>query len=280
MGAGLSSTTLQRDVNHEFSDKTSLTCSSSWRSTGSESSDDSTPQWNHHRVSDTVIIFDWDDTLLCSTAINYQQYSPNQLHQLENVIRSIIWHAMQFGETMIITNGNATWVQDSMRRFLPGLASTLDRIKVMSARAAYEASFPGDPYAWKRQAFKEIFAQRRDSGLHSQGVNLVVLGDSPAEIEAARHCTKVLNGTSQVKTVKFKEMPSVNELIGELKKVQQDLGKICQEEGSYGRALALRSFPANVDKVSCYPSAWKLLDTESCESPTYRGFAASFFVGA
>ena len=32
------------------------------------------------------------------------------------------------------------------------------------------------------------------AGYHPDGVNLIVLGDSPAEIQAAKSATKVLNG--------------------------------------------------------------------------------------
>ncbi|CAL1173760.1 unnamed protein product [Cladocopium goreaui] len=243
--------------------KDSLTCSP-W-------SDDSdvTPVWRPCSETDTVIIFDWDDTLLCSSAINAQQWRQDQLEQLESMVESILETAMQLGETMIVTNGNSSWVQDSARRFLPNLSKILSRVKVMSARAVYEQSFPGDPFAWKRQAFKEILARRRQEGYHPDGVNLIVLGDSPAEIQAAKSATKVLNGRSVIKTVKFKEAPSVNELLGQLRRVGkpeekleeiwlcqnsrytwkkmiyvvQELSTIVQEDRSLSRGLVQRTFP-------------------------------------
>ncbi|CAJ1354950.1 unnamed protein product [Effrenium voratum] len=225
-----------------------------------------------------VIIFDWDDTLLCSSAINAQQWKPEQLEQLEQMVESILLTAMQLGETMIVTNGNASWVQDSARRFLPNLHRILNRVTVMSARAQYEQTFPGDPFAWKRQAFREILARRRQEGYHPDGVNLIVLGDSPAEIQAAKSATKVLSGRSVVKTVKFKEAPSVNELLGQLRRVAQELAVIVQEDRSLGRNLVQRSFPGSLDQLSSWASGWRISETESWDS--YSRMAATLLVGA
>eukprot|EP00439_Symbiodinium_sp_Y106_P039351 s638_g4.t2 len=225
-----------------------------------------------------VIIFDWDDTLLCSSAINAQQWRQDQLEQLEQMVESILLTAMHLGETMIVTNGNASWVQDSARRFLPNLQRTLNRVTVMSARAIYEHSFPGDPFAWKRQAFKEILARRRQEGFHPEGVNLIVLGDSPAEIQAARTATKVLCGRSMVKTVKFKEAPSVNELLGQLRRVSQELAGIVQEDKSLSRGLVQRGFPGSIDQLSSWASGWRISETESWDA--YSRVAATLLVGA
>jgi len=235
--------------------------------------------WRPCTETDTVIIFDWDDTLLCSSAINAQQWRQDQLEQLESMVESILETAIRLGETMIVTNGNASWVQDSARRFLPNLNKILSRVKVMSARAVYEQSFPGDPFAWKRQAFREILARRRQEGYHPNGVNLIVLGDSPAEIQAAKSATKVLNGRSVIKTVKFKEAPSVNELLGQLRRVVQELSTIVQEDRSLSRGLVQRTFPGSLDQLSSWASGWRIAETE----PTWESYsrmAATLLVGA
>mmetsp|Transcript_31105 Transcript_31105/g.55694 ORF Transcript_31105/g.55694 Transcript_31105/m.55694 type:complete len:279 (-) Transcript_31105:320-1156(-) len=230
-------------------------------------SDVTTPMWSAATGVDTVIIFDWDDTLLCSSAINNQSWSPQQLQQLERAVETILHTAMALGETMIVTNGNATWVQDSTRRFFPGLAKTLSRLTVISARASFESSFPGDPFAWKRQCFKEILARRRqEGGNYLGGVNLVVLGDSPAEIEAAQSAVKVLHGKSVVKTLKFKEAPTVNELLGQLRRVLQELGSLVSEERAGNKTLVPRSFPAHLDHLSSWASGWRISEQECADS--------------
>lgn len=230
--------------------------------TDSGSEDVTLPSKPKGRPADTLIIFDWDDTLLCSSAINAQQWTPLQLQQLERTVDSILHAAMRLGETMIVTNGNETWVQDSTRRFFPSLQPTLDKLKVMSARHGYEQSYPGDPFSWKRQAFKEIMAQRRGRIPGCTGINLIAIGDSPAEIQAARSCTKVLSGRSLVKTVKFKEAPTVNELLGQLRRVLQELGKIVSEDCNISRGLMQRPLPAHLDHLASWASGWRFAETE------------------
>lgn len=238
-------------------------------------------------VCETVIVFDWDDTLLCSTAINAQQWSQEQMALLEQAVQCILATAMSLGETLIVTNGISSWVQDSARRFLPSLVPIIERLQVHSARAKYEMSYPGDPMEWKNQAFKDIFVSRRrrfierliptehpaenwqpwaderpssPGSSYSEGpcvFNMVVLGDSPAEIEAARGCGRILGKPSLVKTVKFKEGPSVNELVGQLRRVAQELGQVVNQEESMHRSLIQRPLPANLDYLASWAYGWK-----------------------
>lgn len=223
----------------------------------------------------TVIVFDWDDTLLCSSAINAQQWSQMQLALLERAVQSILETAMALGETIIVTNGISSWVLDSSRRFLPKLVPILERLQVHSARSKYESYYPGDPMTWKRQAFRDIFSRRRVdmqspssgrtpdstpssvSSVGMSGFNMVVLGDSFAEIEAARAAGRLLGKSSLVKTVKFKEGPSVNELVGQLRRMALDLGQVVQQAESVHRNLVLRPLPAHLDYLSSWASGWK-----------------------
>lgn len=226
---------------------------------------------------DTVIIFDWDDTLLCSSAINRQESTPRQLQLLEQSVEAILLLAISLGETHIVTNGNETWVRDSGRHFLPKLTPVLSRVKVASARAAYEPTYPGDPFMWKSQAFKDILVARRGtSGSASQGVNLVALGDSLAEIEAAGGATKVLLGPSLVKTVKFKEMPSANEVLGQLRKVKKELRQLVQMDRNISRGLVQRHMPAHLDHVASWASGWQVCDREFEVPGCLRPWAALF----
>mmetsp|Transcript_122838 Transcript_122838/g.358512 ORF Transcript_122838/g.358512 Transcript_122838/m.358512 type:complete len:335 (+) Transcript_122838:71-1075(+) len=218
----------------------------------------STPVVRHlsNEKDDTLIIFDWDDTLLCSSAINAAQWSMPELKQLEQAVASVLEAAMELGETMIVTNGNGSWVHDSSHRFLPGLVPTLEQLTVMSARAMFEQMYPGDPFSWKRQAFRQILRCRR-AHCPADGVNLVVLGDSPAEMEAAHCAAKVYEGPSLIKTVKFREAPSISQLLGQISRVAQDLGEIVREDQSMSKDLEQLRLPAHLDHLVAGPSGWK-----------------------
>jgi len=206
-------------------------------------------------LGNTVIIFDWDDTLLCSSAINTQQWSVQLLQELERAAGAALRAAMGLGETWVITNGNATWVEDSAKRFMPGLLPTLAQLKVVSARALHEAEFPGDPFMWKRQAFNQLFATnpRYTEG----GINLVALGDQHPEIEAAQNVVKILGGSSLVKTVKLKGSPSVSELLGQLCRIERELARLVDEDVSVTRTLVKRELPAHLEHLASRASGWK-----------------------
>lgn len=218
--------------------------------------------WSSGRPTDTVIIFDWDDTLLCSSAVNLQQCDAGQLQQLEVAVEAVVSVAMGLGDTYIVTNGQESWVQESSRMFLPKVQPLLSRLKrIVSARAKYEPLFPGDPFSWKKAAFEELLRSRHSiSRFSSSGVNLIALGDSHAEIEAAQMATTSLAGSSVVKTVKFKEMPSVDELLGQLRLVMQVLPQLVEADDSQSKTLVPRSLPPHLAYLTTWATGWQVAD--------------------
>jgi len=197
--------------------------------------------------NDTLIIFDWDDTLLCSSAINMQQWSQLQLDVLCRTVETTLRAAMELGEVMIVTNGVDWWVEDSCRRFLPGLLPLLGRLRVKSARHDYEGIYPGDPFAWKRETFRDILRPR------PRATNLVVLGDSFSEIHAAYGALPCMADSSLVKTVKLKEAPSAEELIGQLRRVSQEMSSLVGQDGHHHSSL--QGGPA---QFAGWASGWRL----------------------
>jgi len=212
------------------------------------------------RPDDTLIIFDWDDTLLCSSAINLQQWSQSQLDVLCATVETTLRAAMELGEVMIVTNGVDWWVDDSCRRFLPGLLPLLGRLHVKSARHDYERVYPGDPFAWKRETFKDILGPR------PKATNLVVLGDSLSEIHAAYGALPCMVESSLVKTVKFKEAPSANELIGQLRRVSQEMGSLVSQDSH--KHSNMERWPAQFGHMAGWASGWRLSQDSDADKST------------
>jgi len=169
----------------------------------------------------TVIIFDWDDTLLASSFLASQGHRLDDdvemtpeivegLKQLEETVMSVLSLAMRFGEVHIVTNAETGWVQLSAQKWIPGVLSVLDNITVISARSTYEEKFPSSPFQWKFQAMHSI-THPRHLKLPQDGMHVISLGDSHVEREAVRSVTR---GLSQVRTksVKFAEHPSLEQL--------------------------------------------------------------------
>lgn len=202
--------------------------------------------------ANTVIIFDWDDTLLCTTSANRGEYTEKQLQELATAVASILNCASELGEVMIITNGKSTWVMDSATRYMPSLLPLLHKLTVLSSRARCESRHPGNPFAWKLVAFEELLVHERSFPDPAIGLNIIALGDQNPEIEAAHHVGRKLNGQSFVKTVKFREQPTVNDLLGQLAHVEAKLAGIVRKESSSYNMMACGTKPDDVSQASCW----------------------------
>jgi len=160
----------------------------------------------------TVIIFDWDDTLLCTSFLNLRQdLNPavqQQLSNIERVASQILELSLKMGRTFIITNAMKGWVEYSAHKYVPGLLNTLQKVKIISARGEYEHAYPGNYSEWKIQAFLEV-QREMDSEIIT---NLVSLGDSNFEMDAV-HVMGNEFSQALIKTIKFRECPSPEELV-------------------------------------------------------------------
>merc|ERR1712039_447173 len=113
----------------------------------------------------TVIIFDWDDTLLCTSFLNMlhdQTLSENvqrHVQGIEIVVKKLLELSMRMGQTFIITNAMTGWVEYSAAKWVPELLPVLEKVKVISARTKYQAHYPCEVGQWKIQAFLDVQKQ-------------------------------------------------------------------------------------------------------------------------
>lgn len=207
----------------------------------------------------TLILFDWDDTLLCTFHL-YQASNPPSsadMDLLDIEASKLLMLATSLGRTVIVTNALRVWVQDSAKKHLPRVHALLnrhdqscpaslescaeqvgrcsgqpshkssfgkqcccvDRIAIVSARDCFEHLYPGEPSLWKKEAFCAI---KEDSRLIA---NLTAVGDSEAEMSAIRELAK-LYSVAFIKAVKLREEPTCKELRKELAFLQDKLTKL------------------------------------------------------
>lgn len=170
--------------------------------------------------TDTVIFWDWDDTLLCSSFLTRQGYGldtdlerpeelERQLRELEQSAISVLELTMQFGDVHVVTNAERGWVQLSAQKFLPGLLPLLERLPVLSARTTFETHFPDSPLSWKFKAFQQKLSPFL-SNVHTYK-NILSFGDSHVERQAVHAATRGFPNT-KTKSVKFAERPSILQL--------------------------------------------------------------------
>ncbi len=149
--------------------------------------------------NETVIIFDWDDTLLpssflASKGVRLESAIPAedeiQLHlkKLEAAVVSVLSEALNHGDVHVITNAEYGWVELSAKRFMPAVVPLLARVQVLSARSTFEHIYPEAPIKWKFFAFHERLASTFMD--HSCQKNIISFGDSHVEREAVRAVTR------------------------------------------------------------------------------------------
>ena len=185
-------------------------------------------QQTHHN---SIIIFDWDDTLLCTSFLmpngiyndnkSFTYEEKQKLSQLESSVISLLEKSISKGRTFIITNSLPGWVEFSARKFYPKLMDLLDKITIISARGEYEKIYPGNTRLWKIKAFGNII-KTIDCSLIT---NIVCIGDSFIEIEAGKVLASKFS-MACIKFVKFKEYPGIEELDKQIQLVYEGFDKI------------------------------------------------------
>jgi len=187
------------------------------------------PQAQRPPKHQTVIVFDWDDTLLCTSYLSSQgddrlpRHVEQHLRSTQQVAGRLLERALQSGHTYIITNAMNGWVEYSAAKWAPGLWPVLKKVRVISARSKYEPQFPGQVSKWKVEAFLEV--QRN---LNSPIItNLISIGDSTFEMDAAHVMAKQFD-TALIKTVKLIGHPSPEGLYKQLDLVSQKFEHIIE----------------------------------------------------
>jgi hypothetical protein len=170
------------------------------------------PKPQREKQHQTLIIFDWDDTLLPSTYLAGLGRFPDasvqqELKACERASARLLKLAISLGPTIIITNALDGWVENSAKRWAPSLCPLLKKVKVFSARSKYESVYPGQPMKWKTAMFLNVRWQLNPEAL----TNLVAIGDSEYEMEAAQVMAKELQHVI-VKLIKFTDKPCAGEL--------------------------------------------------------------------
>ena len=185
------------------------------------------------RDYNSILIFDWDDTLLCSSYLikhNYFMDETNEhklnkykdkLNKLETYVYTLLVAAIQYGDTYIITNASYGWVEFSARKYYPKVVSLFNSLRIISARHIYEKDYPNNAALWKYCTFINV-ANLYDK---QRVTNIIAFGDSDYELEAANKMGMLFN-EAFVKTVKFQKQPKPESIVQQLNLVIQQINDI------------------------------------------------------
>lgn len=221
-------------------------------------------------VANTIIILDWDDTLLSSSWLASKGLSPfggqplpqeavDQLKKLEAAVLKLLEKALLYGEVHLVTNAETGWVEMSAEAFLPGVVPLLPKVNIVSARSSYQTKYPDQPSMWKVEAFRnglEQVFQGKSVHTHeeeektwstpegSPGVsgesyrNVISLGDSMHERLALKRVTSNMESTYS-KSVKFVERPTIEQLERELTIISGSFDYLCTYGGNLDLMLVV-----------------------------------------
>mmetsp|Transcript_116886 Transcript_116886/g.325737 ORF Transcript_116886/g.325737 Transcript_116886/m.325737 type:complete len:248 (-) Transcript_116886:32-775(-) len=199
----------------------------------------------------TIIIFNWDDTLFCTSSFIFEDaqrlavlplfvaeyrhterhlalpVSPRLLQQMEETVCHLITEAVRMGPTFIVTNSSRRWVVTTAQVYLPGLLPLLEQVTIVSARTAYEKRFPQEIRRWKQEAFLKI--ARETGSQHCK--DLLVIGNSDLEMRAADMVESMFTDW-RIKVVKLRRRPSAQDLLMEHRLVLDNLAVFKESDRS------------------------------------------------
>uniref|UniRef100_A0A7S4SH59 Uncharacterized protein n=1 Tax=Alexandrium monilatum TaxID=311494 RepID=A0A7S4SH59_9DINO len=224
----------------------------------------------------TLIILDWDDTLCPTSYIrsdprlkfdelapcfreSHGSYDESYLAEVREflerqaaTVRALLEHAVKLGRAVIVTLAQPSWVEDSIRYFMPSIDGILQElgIQVVYARstkhprrcrhAVAEGQDPG--LILKREAMSRVVKEFYGTCGGRRGrswKNVLSIGDSESERLALqdvifRRVQRDHRGNWQecrCKVLKLLDEPSLEQLVGQLEPLSSWLAFIVQYDG-------------------------------------------------
>lgn len=187
----------------------------------------------------TLIIFDWDDTMMCSSFMAENNITLNsesilvhehwnKLDELSKTVIEIVTVAKLHGEVVIITNADHGWVELSAQKFMPELIPILKTLTIISAKTSYEGFHPGNLYIWKYLSMRKLISQKGYPDRLKK--NIISFGDSLIEREGIQRVAKEFSNTL-AKSVKFEERSNIENLTKQLFLLKGSMKYIVEYDG-------------------------------------------------
>jgi len=216
-------------------------------------------------IDKTLIIVDWDDTIFPTTWLVRQGMYPNipsskdatyveLLQELSSIVIMFLEKIQTLGRVVIITNSQAGWIHDCVKRFIPSLAPILQTIPVYSARSLYNI-YTDDPAIWKKMTFNREIAVTYGGDVSCQK-NVISRGVGLWERLAM---DKLKAENIYTKSVKLYDLPNLNTLSEQLIFLYNQLGTLIEFTGDLDLIL---SSEEPKDAIGSVESSWNPANTK------------------
>jgi hypothetical protein len=164
---------------------------------------------------ETIFLFDWDDTLMCTHFINLKNQNLTEDEQyIVNNLGKVVWKFLkkcsEYGKIIIMTNSSEEWMKKTAFNFLKISEKMFENIKIISTRDKYLKKGI-EKKKWKEIALNELLLKYGD-----KIENLICASDSEKDIEVFKNISKE-NKEINISTIKFKSKPSPLIMIKEIK---------------------------------------------------------------
>ena len=191
--------------------------------------------------SETLLIFDWDDTLFPTSFIARQGLKVDGpapgphlqaiLDDFAEYVRETLLEAQQFGTVLIVTNAETGWIDLTARTFLPTVAREVLSLRQISARSMFEPQGVKTPFEWKEHAFRMVIDEHYADYAPGHVKHVISFGDSAHERDAVIRVCGALgqvkgSGRIRCKSLKFMERPDLEHMKKEHNLIRQCLGQI------------------------------------------------------
>eukprot|EP00771_Trimastix_marina_P000963 gnl/Trimastix_PCT/200.p1 GENE.gnl/Trimastix_PCT/200~~gnl/Trimastix_PCT/200.p1 ORF type:complete len:248 (+),score=44.22 gnl/Trimastix_PCT/200:81-824(+) len=198
-----------------------------------------------------AIVFDWDDTLFPSTALRLHGLTVHdadrmppafraQVQQLETKVIKLLETCVASADVYIITNAETGWVELSAEKYMPSVYSIVKNMNIVSARSTYEP-MERDPINWKVRAFMDRVTE---SYGNAEKLNIISFGDSQNErhalLQVRHHCEQAKLTTSFTKSIKFVELPTIEQIRQQIEMILVNLNNLISHVGNLDLMLTIR----------------------------------------
>jgi hypothetical protein len=205
-------------------------------------------------ANQTIIIFDWDDTLCPSSCmrrnasfdsrgrltVRLNEEARMELSMLASQVIPLIEVAKMLGQVVIVTNAKRPWVDISCQNFLPSFKKELDKIPVIYALELVKPAEGGRVEVTnttltdsKVMAMKAAVTDFYSRYPNQSWKNMVSIGDALFEHDAIKQVAaeRPMFKPCRTKTLKLLEGPTVPGLVVQLSIVEKWLAKIVKLDG-------------------------------------------------
>ena len=173
---------------------------------------------------ETVFIFDWDDTLMCTSFILSKEQvlseeDKNIIYNLGKIVNIFLKECIKYGKIIIMTNSTEKWMKQTAEKYLKIKNNLISKITIISTRDIF-AKKGIETKKWKELALENILYRYGD-----KMENIICGSDSENDIEVFKNISKKYNKIN-ISTIKFKTKPSPLIMIKQIEYLNKTINEI------------------------------------------------------